>query len=96
MNRRSFFKFLPIAPVALAIEGAKAATKDLAPYADQPSLQLTSAVPRPQKPKSRWDYDVVLGSDWSHGSKSVKMCVGRDGDLWLKSNGCDWKKVLTE
>lgn len=29
-------------------------------------------------------------------TKSIDMSVGRDGNLWLKPEGSDWKRVVTE
>ncbi len=30
------------------------------------------------------------------GHGSVSMSVGQDGNLWVKSKGGDWKRVVTE
>lgn len=29
-------------------------------------------------------------------NKYLKMSVGKDGNLWLKPDGGDWKRVVTE
>ena len=89
MNRRSFFKFLPVAPVVLVAEGARAATADQAPIEQAPSLQLTAH--KPFKPRPGWLMQPAV--DWS---KQVSMAVGNDGRLWLKSKDDVWKRVVTE
>ena len=32
----------------------------------------------------------------SLNNRYISMSVGRDGNLWLKSTGGDWKRVVTE
>jgi hypothetical protein len=87
MNRRSFFKFLPVAPVVLVAEGARAATADQAPSSPTMSLVLTA-----QKPsKHGW-----LNYSETDPTRQVSMSIGNDGRLWLKSKDDVWKRVVTE
>jgi hypothetical protein len=88
MDRRSFFKFLPVAPVVLAAEGVRAATADQAPTGVVP-LQLMAQ----QKPKQMFGYFMPPETDWS---RSVSISVGQDGKLWIKSKNDVWKRVATE
>ena len=98
MNRRSFFKFLPIAPVALAAEGAQACNADYAPPKGQVHITLQGSKPSNRSPTS-------LGANTSLGfgylnepdlTRQVSMGVGEDGNLWLKTAKGEWKRVVTE
>lgn len=89
MNRRSFFKFLPVAPVVLVAEGARAATADQTPNEAGPSLQLSAY--KPFQPKPGW-----FMQPQTDPTKLVSMAVGNDGRLWLKSKDDVWKRVVTE
>lgn len=89
MNRRSFFKFLPVAPVALAAEGARAVTVDEAPADPVVSLMLTAQKKRNQSSQVFFMSEPDL-------TRQVSMSVGQDGRLWLKSKDDVWKRVVTE
>ena len=89
MNRRNFFAFLPIAPVALIAEGARAATVDEAPSEPVVSLMLTAQ-------KKRNQSSQVLFMSEPDLTRQVSMSVGQDGNLWLKPKGGEWKRVVTE
>ena len=93
MNRRSFFKFLPVAPVVLVAEGARAANADQAPNEKGVSLQLSAHKPFKPKPGQVPGWLMQPEMDWS---KQVSMAVGNDGRLWLKSKDDIWKRVVTE
>jgi len=93
MNRRSFFKFLPVAPVILVAEGARAVTADQAPNESPVSLQLTARKPMQPKPGQVPGWFMQPEMDLS---KHVSMAVGNDGRLWLKSKDDVWKRVVTE
>jgi hypothetical protein len=89
MNRRSFFKFLPIAPVALIAEGARASTADQAPNKSISPLQLIAYHEPVHQPGS-------FTNPVPDMSRVVSMSIGQDGELWIKSkNDNFWKKVLT-
>jgi len=91
MNRRSFFKFLPIAPVALAAEGAHAYNADYAPPKGQVHITLQGSKPSNRSPTS-------LGFKMNEPdlTRQVSMGVGEDGNLWLKTTKGEWKRVVTE
>jgi hypothetical protein len=91
MNRRSFFKFLPVVPVALVAEGARACSVDDAPtgggfltlngYEEEhhhESTNISFILPKPDP------------------NRQVSMAVGKDGNLWLKKSKSEWKKVVVE
>lgn len=103
MNRRSFFKFLPVAPVVLAAEGARAATVDQAPIGGTSNIVLHAA--KWVKPlncsanlTSREDSLTFrsLHVPQYDPDKQVSMAVGQDGNLWIKSKNDEWKRVVTE
>jgi hypothetical protein len=93
MNRRSFFKFLPVAPVVMITEGARAATADQAPNEAPVPLQLIAHKPTQPKPGQVPGWLMQPEMDWS---KHVSMAVGNDGRLWLKSKNDEWRRVVTE
>jgi hypothetical protein len=89
MNRRSFFKFLPVAPVVLIIEGARAATVDQAP--DHNIMTLTPLKKSDYKPDS-----LRYWMSENDMSRELNISVGQDGKLWIRSKNDVWKRVLTE
>ena len=87
MNRRSFFKFLPVAPVVLIAEGARAATKDQEP--DQNILTLIPSKEIQNRPNS-------LMMREQDKSRTLNLSIGKDGNLWIKSVKDNvWKKLQT-
>jgi hypothetical protein len=93
MNRRSFFTFLPVAPVALVAEGARASTNEGAPIPTAVQIILSgNKKPNPNR------YPTSLGFNMSDADpdKNLSMAVGDDGNLWLKTKNGEWKKVVTE
>lgn len=95
MNRRSFFKFLPAAPVVLVAEGAKAVTSEHAPTDDSISVKIHHAKKKelPKGPNT-----AILGiTTRIDPTKSAILSVGSDGNLWLKNSSDDtWRKVMVE
>jgi hypothetical protein len=92
MNRRKFFALLPAAPVALATwpTETKAATED-APRDGEIHLALHSHNPsKIEQQKNIMIYNRPEIKD------QVSMAVGQDGNLWLRTNSGEWKKVMTE
>jgi len=93
MNRRSFFKFLPIAPFVLAAEGARACIADGAPIPTATQIVLSgNKKPDPVKTNTL-GFSMPNGND---PNKQVSIAVGDDGYLWLKSKNGEWKRVVTE
>jgi hypothetical protein len=97
MNRRSFFAFLPVAPIALVAEGARAAAASQAPPAHAVNMTLIGAAP---KNKNELMYlsngPAAIAFPQSDPTKQVAMAVGEDGELWLKGKDKQWKRVVTE
>ena len=98
MNRRKFFAFLPIAPLALVAEGARAVTADGAPIPEACQIVLQGN----KKAKPVHYHSEVDGSisftmpATSDPTKAVSMAVGDDGNLWLKRRDGDWRRVAVE
>lgn len=95
MNRRKFFAFLPLAPVAAcaAIEEAKAkASTEGAPIAETPTIRFCAAKP------SKRNHEAFLSfySVEEDPTKKVLMAVGDDGSLWIKNSNQEWKRIATE
>lgn len=99
MNRRKFFAFLPVAPMALVAEGARAAAASQAPPSNEFNMTLMGAAPRNKNELmylSNGPAEFKFTSFQSDPSKAVSMAVGEDGELWLKSKDKQWKKVVTQ
>jgi hypothetical protein len=99
MNRRSFFAFLPIAPLALVAEGARAVTADGAPLENAVNLTLMGAEPKNKNELmylSNGPAQYTFTGFKSDPAKAVSMAVGDDGNLWLKRKDGQWRKVVTE
>jgi hypothetical protein len=93
MNRRSFCKFLPAAPVVLMAEGARAAS-EYAPTDDSMSVKIHHAK---KKELPRGPNTAILGIRTVDVTKSATLSVGSDGNLWLKNSSDDtWRKVMVE
>jgi len=91
MNRRSFFKFMPIAPAALMVEGAQAAAVCDRPRDGECHITLQGSKEEKRHPTS---LGFALPTPDPH--KQVSMAVGQDGNLWLKTKNGQWKRVVTE
>jgi hypothetical protein len=90
MNRRSFFKFLPVAPVVLITEGARAATADQAPP-NNPISHLQLNLYHKPVHQPGWFTNPVPDMN-----RAVSMSVGEDGKLWVRSKNEEWRRVVTE
>jgi hypothetical protein len=98
MNRRKFFALLPAAPVALVTWPAEAkASPDDAPRDGERSLVLQSTeVSTPLTLKKEDGSNRYMEISMPKEVSRVSMAVGRDGNLWLKGNDGEWKRVVTE
>ena len=96
MNRRKFFAFLPVAPMALVAEGARAVAASQAPPSNEFNMTLMGAAPRNKNKNEHGPAEFKFTSFQSDPSKAVSMAVGEDGELWLKSKDKQWKKVVTQ
>jgi len=94
MNRRSFFKILPVAPVVLMAEGAKAVTSEHAPTDDSCRIMINAS----KKELPRGPNTAILGATTRiDPTRSATLSVGADGNLWLKNSSDDtWRKIMVE
>jgi len=93
MDRRSFFKFLPIAPVALVAEGTKLAASEYAPHDGNLSITIQSSLKK--NPKNNNGSSISFNQ--VDPGKSASLSVGADGNLWLKnSSDNSWRKIMVE
>jgi hypothetical protein len=90
-NRRKLFAFLPIAPAALMIDGAKAIGLQEQPRDGEQTISL-----RATKINTTKSTSIFGNMPISDPNKLVSMAVGQDGNLWLKTIDGEWKRVVTE
>ena len=108
MNRRSFFAFLPLAPIVAAGSVNAQAKPDIsagAPIPEATRITFQGNKKVEQKPtilttvSNTPSNNITLGG-WSMGradhNKNVEMAVGDDGDLWLRRKDGEWKRIVTE
>lgn len=92
MNRRKFFSFLPIAPAAMMVEGAKAEAESMAPEGNGISITLQGQ--KNPKPIEGPGYRFMQSDP--DPDRRLTMSVGQDGRLWLKTNDGQWQRVMVE
>ena len=93
MNRRKFFSFLPLAPAAMMVEGAKAEAESMAPNENSGiSIILQGSKPRKKVSNQFLEYY----SQEIDPDRKVSLSVGQDGRLWLKTNDGQWQRVMVE
>lgn len=79
MNKRDFFKFLAVSPIAIPVTAIAMAREGDEPERNLLTLQMQKALWRPETSDPQLD-----------------MSIGRDGELWVRSRGGEWKRVVTE
>lgn len=98
MDRRSFFGFLPIAPVIVGAAVISESQANEKPADNNANTLRLMGMKKNNQPYNNPNAIMYLGNpscvvdDTTH----VTMAVGRDGNLWLKSAEGDWKRVVTE
>ena len=97
MDRRKFFSFLPLGAVVAGAAILSESNKDEKPSGDRGLLSLHSY---DDTPKERFrigsDHSFMITPINQNPSNAVDLSVGKDGKLWLRSSGEDWKRVVTE
>jgi hypothetical protein len=91
MNRRGFLSVITIGAVAApaAAMGVKASSDPSdAPISDT-TLSITSGVKKSNN-------SSVFFHDQYEEYKTVNMSVGKDGNLWIKTEDGHWKRIVTE
>lgn len=79
MNKRNFFKFLAVSPIAIPVTAIAMAREG-----DEPKRNLLTL----QMQNDLWRV--------SSNDPRVDMSIGKDGQLWIRSSGEQWKRVVTE
>ena len=106
MNRRDFFKFLPLAPLAFVSEAKAMAHADDAPDTMVNTLTLQNHKRiKPQDipdtmERGKYFSDFTIRGQPEFAEKTMvqaSISVGADGHLWIKPNNSQkWKRIVTE
>jgi hypothetical protein len=98
MNRRSLFGAIALSPLMAASAFAKEEKKVTGqPLDDHANITLQGTKKRDAKIASKSNSPFMfIDMPQYDPSKRVSMAVGDDGNLWLKSSGGEWKRVVTE
>lgn len=95
MNRRELFSFLPLAPVLVGAAIADEANKDHKPENAVPTLSLQQTTGGREALPVHSDNRLTFNPTF-YSTNRVDLSVGKDGKLWIRSTGEDWKRVVTE
>ena len=98
MERRRFLNLFSLGVVGAAAPTAVYANKTRItsdPKKDGPICAETLNLQSGTKKKNVKN-DVSFFGDNYEEYKQVSMAVGQDGDLWLKKENGDWKRIVTE
>jgi hypothetical protein len=98
MNRRGFMSIMTLGAV-----GAPAMAMGVTPSSDSgrdgpicaETLQLQSGTKVREVKKSQFGDMAFYGTKYEE-HKEVALAVGRDGNLWIRSEDSIWKRVVTE
>ena len=102
MERRRFLNlasFGIVGAAAPSVAAAAATKRTSVAELDGPilveTLQLQSGTKVKEVKKSQYG-DISFFGDKYEEHKQVSMAVGRDGNLWLKTEDGKWKRIVTE
>ena len=95
MDRRKFFSFLPLGAVVAGAAIVAASNKDEKPTKNLLSLHSYDDTPTERYRLGQNDSFMISPIN-QKPLNAVDLSVGKDGKLWLRSNGEDWKRVVTE
>ena len=105
MNRRGLFAAFALSPF-IAVNAIAKEKPEGEPHNQQTSLTLAATKKETRKIANGNTNEVmridsgnflsVNGWVTTDPNKMVSMAVGEDGNLWLKSYGGEWKRVVTE
>ena len=90
MNRRGFLSIISLGAVSAPVlaMGVKASSDP----SDAPISDMTLSIKSGVKESDSY---VSLRDQYKE-YKSVHMAVGKDGNLWIKTESGQWKRVVTE
>ena len=97
MNRRGLFAAFALSPF-IAVNAIAKPKPEGEPHDQQTSLTLSASKPQKLKTNVGSSGSFLMMDGWATNDpdKQVSMAVGEDGNLWLKSKGGEWKRVVTE
>lgn len=96
MNRRGLFAAFALSPF-IAVNAIAKPKPEGEPHSAQTSLVLMGITkPTTRVARSSGVYLTMDGLSNTDPDKQVSMAVGEDGNLWLRSKGGEWKRVVTE
>jgi len=97
MNRRGLFAAFALSPF-IAVNAIAKEKPEGEPHAQQTSLTLSATKKETRKFSNGNSGNFLTLDGWAttDPTKMVSMAVGEDGNLWLKSKGGEWKRVVTE
>jgi hypothetical protein len=99
MNRRGLFAAFALSPF-IAVNAIAKPKPEGEPHDQQTSLTLAATKKETKKiaiaDGNSGNFLTINGWATNDPSKQVSMAVGEDGNLWLKSKGGEWKRVVTE
>lgn len=97
INKRDFFKFLAVAPIAAPMTAVAMAREGDEPEAHEVNITLHGLSP-PRKVDT--NYPHIGGMSFNlmqeDPNRRVTMSVGKDGNFWIKTVQGGWKRVVTE
>ena len=97
MNRRGFLSVITMG--AVATPAAAMGIKESSDPSDGPicteNLTLRSGTKKKNVKESAVDCVSFIGDNYEE-YKQVSMAVGKDGNLWIKTEEGQWKRVVTE
>lgn len=96
MNRRSLFGALALSPLMAVPAFAKGDTSDESPTENSPNLTLHGVMKKNGEIMRLNSRCIAADFPQYDPNIAVSMSVGQDGNLWLRSKGGDWKRVVTE
>ena len=97
MNRRGLFAAFALSPF-IAVNAIAKEKPEGEPHDQQTSLMLSATKKETRKIANGNSGNFLTLDNWpvTDPNKMVSMAVGEDGNLWLKSYGGEWKRVVTE
>jgi hypothetical protein len=96
MNRRKFLNALTLGAVSAPVIALGAEKKPDSDFDKEgPICTETLVIQSGTKRKPKGEINHLMFDEYEE-HKQVAMAVGRDGDLWIKSDQGKWKRVVTE
>jgi hypothetical protein len=103
MDRRGMLRLLSFGAIGASVPVAAHATKmPRMSDADKDgpicveTLQIQSGTKKKTVKKAEFDGGISFWGPEYEEHKQVAMAVGKDGNLWLKTESGVWKRVVTE